>query len=164
MTPDAVVVTLTWQEVVQASTVGLRRRIASMQQSFGERNGVARKGAAERWYYNIVGACGELAVAKAVNAYWPSAINQAKDEADVGHDIQVRCLAEPHYDLIVRKDDPDYFRYVLCVGEPPTLTLVGWVWGFEAKRPEWLYDRGERNEECYWVPQAALSQMWRLKP
>jgi hypothetical protein len=127
-----------------------------MQRGLSECNGLSRKASAEQWFYNIVGACGELAVAKALCRYWPAAINQKKHEPDVHPDIQVRCLALPHYDLIVRQDDPEDFRYVLCLGEPPTFEIPGWIDGASAKRPEWLFDRGDRQRPCFWVPQSAL--------
>lgn len=150
-------VTLTWQEIVIASNVGLRRRIESMRRGFDERNGAERSEEARLWYYNIVGACGEAAVAKAMNLYWPAAINQRKDEADLGVDVQVRCLAGAGYDLIVRDNDHDNFRYVLCTGEPPTFNVVGWIRGADAKRNEWKKDRGDRNKPCFWVPQGELT-------
>lgn len=135
-----------------------------MRRSLGERNGLARKASAEQWFYNIVGACGEAAVAKALGLYWPAAINQGKSEADVGLNIQVRCLALPHYDLIVRDDDPDHFAYVLCLGEPPTFSVPGWILGADAKHEKWWKDRGDRNKPCYWVPQESLRPIDELLP
>lgn len=127
-----------------------------MQRCSGERNGADRHEVAEQWYFNIVGACGECAVAKAIGRYWPAAINQRKGEPDIPPNIQVRTLAKPYYDLVVRKDDGNDFLYVLCLGEPPHFTVKGYIRGADAKRPEWFKDRGGRNKPCWWVPQANL--------
>jgi hypothetical protein len=151
-----VLIELTPQELYLSSVVGVRRRIESMRRGCSERNGLDREKVASAWYYNLVGAMGEVAAARALNVYWPATINQRKDEPDLLPDYQVRCLAESHYDLTVRDDDLDRFRYVLVTGDPPVFEVHGWIIGGEAKRPEWYRDRGDRNAPAYWVPQSAL--------
>jgi hypothetical protein len=152
-----VIVTLNPSEVEIASYVGMRRRLGAMQRGLQELYGASRADAATQWYYNIVGACGEMAVAKATNNYWgASIVPQRKGEPDVGTDIQVRCLAGNDYDLIVRTDDLSHFRYFLCLGEPPTFKIAGWMWGGDAKQDKWFKDRGGRGKPCYWVPQSEL--------
>ena len=148
---------ITWLETSLGYWIGGRRRLASVQKGFKERNGCDRKSHAEQFYFNVVGACGEISVAKLTGRYWLMGINQRKDEPDVAPDIQVRTLESIDYDLIVRPDDPDHFRYVLVLGEPPEFTIPGWIWGHEAKLMEdRLFDRGNRNNPAFWIPQDRL--------
>lgn len=152
-------ITLTKQELFTASCVGLRRMIASLAKR--DRRGLDRKSDAEKWFVHIVGAQGELAFAQMSGCYWPMSVNAPKDAPDVFPDWQVRCRAEDNYDLIVRPDDPDHFKYALITGKAPTFTFRGWMKGGEAKalsrkNPDWIKDRGGRNEPVIWVPQSAL--------
>lgn len=150
-------ITLDSQDLYLASIVGVRRRIESMRRGGNERNGLDRKKVAEAWYYNVVGAMGELAAAKALNLHWRASVNAKKNEPDIGEDVQVRTLARGDYDLIVRPDDIDDHRYVLVTGDPPTFRVVGWMKGREAKaNKEWLFDRGNRDVPVFWVPQKHL--------
>ena len=158
---------LTGQEMVIAATIGIRRRIDSLCNGFQERNGAANASISDQWYWNVLGACGELAVAKSTGRYWAGAIGQKKTEADIGPDIQVRTrgnqkMDPASVDLIVREDDSDHFRYVLVLGHPPDMIIAGWIWGFEAKQKEWFGDNASRNSPVYWVPQSALHPIVEL--
>lgn len=146
-------VSLSPQEMYLASIVGVRRRLTSRT----ERNGADRATTAESWYYNVVGAQGEMAAAKALGLYWAATINAEKGEADIGPDWQVRTLAGHDYDLIVRKDDRSDQKFVLVTGEGPDFRVHGWMLGEDAKRDEWFKDRGGRGKPCWWVPQADLN-------
>lgn len=109
-----------------------------------------------QWYRDIIGACGECAVAKALNVYWLAGINQRKEEPDVGENTQVRYSTNPSLGMVVRQNDPDHFRYVHVSGSIPTFTVHGWIKGVEAKREEWFKDVGGRGKPAYWVPQSFL--------
>lgn len=155
-------VMLSPHEMYLASMVGVRRRLASLHAGMSERNGASRHSIAEQWFFNVVGAQGELAAAKALQVYWPASINAKKADADLLPNIQVRTLERHDYDLIVRADDPDGFAYVLVTGSGPQFQVHGWVYGNEAKRAEWLFDRGNRDKPCYWVPQKSLRDLATL--
>ena len=152
MTP----VVLTANEMYVAAMVGVRRRLSSMSAGFLERNGAASASIAEAWYYNIVGAQGEMAAAKALGVYWPSSIGAEKADPDMPPDWQVRTMGKSTYDLIVRKDDIDSHKYLLVTGTGPEFLVHGWIYGKDAKKEEWYGDRGGRNAPCFWVPKSAL--------
>jgi hypothetical protein len=121
-----------------------------------ERNGASRSSTAEAWFFNVVGAQGEMAAAKALGIYWPASVNAGKEEPDFGDNWQVRTLASHHYDLIVRDNDRDDHRYLLVTGDGPEFVVHGWILGVDAKNPEWRRDRGDRNAPAFWVPQTEL--------
>lgn len=153
------IVTLTPQECYLSSMVGLRRRLASKTDGKRERNGADRASEAEAWFFNVVGAMGEMAASKALGVYWPASINAPKGDPDMPPDWQVRTLAKHHYDLIVRDDDRDDQRFVLVTGDGPVFQVHGWVLGAEAKRQEWRRDRGARGKPCFWVPRSSLTSI-----
>lgn len=103
----------------------------------------------------VVGACGEMVVAKALDCYWIPSVNTFHVESDLRRDVEVRATAGTSNRLIVRANDPDDRMYVLVVGEPPTMTVVGWIYGHEAKRDEWR-DNPHGHRPAWFVPQSAL--------
>lgn len=111
-----------------------------------------------KWYRDIIGACGEMAVAKALNLYWLGGINQGKEEPDAGKNTQVRYSSNPSLGMVVRPNDPDHFKYVHVSGSIPCFTVHGWIEGFSAKRKEWLRDVGGRNKPAFFVPNEALNK------
>lgn len=151
-------IVLTPYDLLEGAHTGLQRRIDSITRGFAERRGLKREQIALAWYINLVGAMGEMAWAILSGCIWPRIVNSKKTDPDVLPDWQVRTLAEPWYDLLVRPDDPNHFRYVLMTGDPPEFTFRGWIDGLSAKttNPDWFCDKGNRNEPGYWVPQISL--------
>jgi len=114
---------------------------------------------------HILGACGELATAKALDKHWPGGVNQYKNVPDLPPDIEVRHRTRSDYDLIVRKDDPNERIYVLTLGDVkslPTIQVVGWIDGASAKQDRWLRSYGGWKES-YFVPQSELSDVALLR-
>lgn len=103
-----------------------------------------------------------MAVAKFLCRYWLAGINTFKDP-DVAPNIEVRRNTYPEGRslLKVKPTDPDARRYVLVRGQMPTFEIVGWIWGHEAKRPEWLKNYHDYGE-VYYVPEAALHLEFKL--
>jgi hypothetical protein len=151
-------VILTTNEFYVSLIVGVRRRVASIEQKFVERNGAARTKQAFQFYINMIGACGEMAFCKLHGLYWPASINAAKGEPDVLPDWQIRTLEHHDYCLLVRKNDRDDQRFVLMTGNGPEFMYHGWMWGRDAKREEWWDDKGERGQPAFWVPQEFLNR------
>jgi hypothetical protein len=100
---------------------------------------------------------GEKAVGKATNRYYLPTVNTFKSGNDV-QTWQVRTRSKSFHELYVRDSDPDDRPYILVKGSCPTYDVVGWIWGHEARRPEWRKNHGGYGE-AYFVPDAALHPM-----
>lgn len=145
-------VTLGWFEILQAALVGVHRQIESIK---GERQNQHGCAGDNDWQLHIEGACGEMAYAKARQRYWNGSVNTFQTGGDVGA-VQVRTRSRDNYDLIVRRNDRDSDAFVLVVGKSGKYRVVGWIYGRDAKRDEWLKTYGDR-EPAYFVPQSALN-------
>lgn len=152
-------VILDWSELELAAAVGLRRQLSSMRDQREDRYGFSGPG----WSIHIEGACGELAVAKAMGRYWNGGVDTFKgpdvpgQAADTGS-IQVRTRSNRDYDLIVRPNDADQDVFILVTGRAPEFEVHGWIRGREAKQEMWLRTYGDRPP-AYFVPQAALQRL-----
>lgn len=146
------VVTLSKMEALMAMNVGGMRHFSSI---FNNRED--RHGASGAWDLHIEGAMGELCVAKALGIYWDGAIDVFK-KADLGSNIQVRTRRRHEYELIVRDDDKIEDRYVLVTGRCPCYVIRGYIFGLDAREPEWRKSHGGR-EPAFFVPQDALSPL-----
>jgi hypothetical protein len=106
---------------------------------------------------HVEGACGEIAVAKAVNRYFSGSYNTFKG-ADLGENVQVRTRSSHDYELIIRGDDNPNHIYVLVTGTAPTYCVRGWTIARDAMKPDYLANHGGRHE-AYFVPPKALNSM-----
>lgn len=82
---------------------------------------------------HYIGCLGEMALAKGLNRYWSGAGQGFHDDDDVGG-LQARATKHPDGCLLVRKDDADDAPYFCLIGEDGTYDIVGWAYGYEAKR------------------------------
>jgi hypothetical protein len=96
-----------------------------------------------------------MAVAKALNVYFPSSVNTFKNGSDLFHGIEIRTRSKEHYELIVRPDDNMESRFVLVTGCAPVFNVRGWIVGVDARREEWWNEYGERPG-AWFVPQESL--------
>lgn len=143
-------ITLTFSELFRAAMIGVMREVASRKQGRQQSNGRDNKNS---WSDHIEGAAGEMAFAKALNIYCSGHVNVGHS-LDVG-DFQVRTRSKPYYDLIIRQDDADDEKFALVIGESPHFHVIGWIYGREGKKPEWLKDYGNRPL-AWFVPQGEL--------
>lgn len=109
----------------------------------------------QRLQEETVGACGELCAAKALNVFWWPSINEFHHTSDLPGDIEVRTTCDKTNSLIIRNNDPDHRAYVLVTGRPPTMTVVGWMTGADAKQDRFLRDP-HKYRPAWFVPQSAL--------
>lgn len=143
-------VLLTPYELEMAAIQGMRRQIEAVQKGLGHIAGYEGIG----WDIHIEGAAGELAFAKAINRYWSGSVNTFKTGGDVGA-LQVRTRSKHSYELLVRDGDRDDDLFVLVTGTAPHFKVWGWIYGRDAKRPEWKQTHGNRPA-AYFVPHGAL--------
>lgn len=158
---DVIDVDLCWTEVRVAAMVGVERNTRAMWQ--GSTHAYGAKGHDKGWQFNIVGTIGEYAVAKALGLYAPFSDSRADLYAgdlifpafDGPRGIQVRATTLDRGALLVHPRDPDDQPFVLVTGQPPRLTVRGWLFGFEAKDPVHWREAGMRHP-AFAVPQDVL--------
>lgn len=142
---------LTPNEMMMAATIGVCRHIGALKAGRADAHGMDP---GNGWKHHIEGACGEIAVAKALKLFWPGTVNTFKDGGDVGK-LQIKTRSKSHYDLIIREDDSDDAYFVLATGECPNYEVIGYIRARDGKRPEWIQTYGDRPA-AWFVPQSAL--------
>lgn len=106
------------------------------------------------------GACGEAAVAKALNLWWGMGINTFKDP-DIGDSIQVRCASKDTGELVFRDGDNPEHYYVLVTGKCPNYVVRGFLRGADIQRDEWVKNPNGRGS-AFFAPQSALRPISEL--
>jgi hypothetical protein len=147
---------LTRDEMMMAANGGVLRQIDAL---LKRRQDQFRP--PDPWKNHIYGALGEMALAKARDHYWfPAYDHPSKVEADVGKNWQVRSHDRPNGELIVRERDRDDQAFVLAVlDDLPTVKLIGWIWGRDAKQDRFARPADAGKPPAWFVPQAALSPL-----
>jgi len=155
VTEIEVTYSLPWFDLFQGALVGVSRRIDNLRKrNVHEPHG----GPDDPWEADILGACGELAVARYVDRFWSGQLGNYKAR-DVGP-LQVRTSHHENGRLILHETDHDDQIYILVVGELPSLTLAGWKYARDGKQPEfWAAPKGRW---AFWVPQQRLEPMSTL--
>lgn len=146
-------VILSETELHLGAMIGLRRRIVSA--ISGELNRGVKK--QNLWDVDITGALGEIAFSKAVGLYLNvTTTKPGKVDFEIGGvKVEVRTAYEKTSRLIVRNGDLDDAAFVLVTGYMNDFDIVGWCWGYEAKRDEWLDNPGFRAP-AWFVPREGL--------
>lgn len=128
-------VTLTPTQWDEACRHSVRVRAGSVMR---ERHGIEGFGghdSLKRLESNVCGFEAELAVSVLLthlgyHAPWNKLERAAKNDADVGDNVQVRWAR--HGGLVYRRGDPIEHVYVLVWGAGPTYTVLGWLPGHDA--------------------------------
>lgn len=131
------------------------RNISAIKHGLRNQHGVMEGG---DWQIHIEGACGEMALAKALGLYWNGSVNTFKMGGDVGN-FQVRTRSQHNYELLIRPDDPTDVIWWLVTGKAPRYIVQGWIQGIDAKHPDWLRAHGGRPP-AYFVPHNKLVLVW----
>lgn len=148
-------VTLTPAECLMASAVGALRYSESLQYNRKDNHGLSQE--IDGLGLHVLGAAGELAVARLLGRYWGGDVSSFK-RADLGNSLQIRTRSKPHYDLIVRNDDSPENYYVLVTGTTTRLQVHGWIRGADARKDEFLKTYGDRPA-AWFVPQSQLQPL-----
>lgn len=136
---------LSWDEVRLASIIGCRRNLSSLEKKQKHLAGMANW---DGWSAHIEGACAELAVSKIMGITWDCHVDEYKrKQGDVGG-WEVRSSKPQFAKLRINPNDDDDKQYLLVIGTAPTYRVAGWVYGYEAKRPEWFttFKKGRDKE------------------
>jgi hypothetical protein len=101
----------------------------------------------------IIGAIGEMGVAKALNVFFPAGFKQTD-----AYFYEVRATTRKDGSLIIRESDSSAKTYVLALVDPPKVTLIGCIYGADAKQKRfWRAPGGLPG--AYFVPQRALKPL-----
>lgn len=134
---------------------GVERRLSSVFNRNTPRYGATRE---DPWGLDIVGALGELAVAKVFDAYpHPDGGVGPSYGGDITRRFEVRATTRLDGSLIVHDRDPDDRQFILVRGQVPTLEVAGWIFGSQAKQLEFW--RTSTGRPAYFVPAADLQPM-----
>jgi hypothetical protein len=144
-------VELAWFEVAIGSEVGRLRQLNAMKKGSKPSHSYNR----EPWADHINGACGELAVAKALGIYFPGSVG-TYGQPDLPHQIQVKTRSEHWQELALRETDNSQHRYVLVTGKAPSFRLVGWAQGNQFRIPQYRKYMDENRPPAWVIPHEAL--------
>jgi hypothetical protein len=87
------------------------------------------------------------------------AFDPAADPRTIRGDVdgwEVRSTRRRSGCLIVQADDDPGARFVLVVNQCPDFLIMGWLYGRDAKRPQWWRRPPAVPSAAYFVPPAAL--------
>ena len=128
---DIVITLQTW-EIRHAVDVAVRRQVSMWQRQHRALHGQQQRG--NNWQYQIIGALGELALAKYLGVYWdtPTFDDTTADLGDVGQ-YEVRATEHNPAHLYVH----DYDRqapFVLAIVRQGRVKLAGWAYKHEVEQ------------------------------
>lgn len=150
----SVEIELNSSQIAQAAHVGILRHISALQDSRSNLHGTPET----PWERHIEGACGELAVAKYLGAFWDGNIGKI-DCDDIGH-CEVRTTTREDGHLLINGSAKPERAYVLVVGAAPRYSIRGWMWSHDAMTDRYLNRREVirqgRKIQMWWVPQGDL--------
>ncbi len=112
----------------------------------------------ERLQEEVIGTCGEMAVAKAMNKWFIPTIDTFHDRPDVFDAVEVRSTGRADGRLIVRDNDPDDRIYILAIVQAPDIKLAGWMRGGDCKIQKYFYNPNNYRD-AWFVPQKDLQTM-----
>lgn len=148
-------VRLSWAELTIAGQIGAMRHVSALKEARPSAYGYSED---DSWTTHIEGAAAEMAVAKALDRYWPPLINGSLSASpgDIGNGIQVRSTGRKDGCLIVHpKDNNAHVFYLVISHTPPVYRIVGSMIALAAKHDDFWRTNGVRHP-AFFVPQDEL--------
>jgi hypothetical protein len=154
-TSTLIEVRLTHHETLAACFVGLMRQIKSLARGSKDTYGFDAD-ASDGWKVQMNGACAEQAFAKATDRHWDCSVD-VFGRPDFAPNIDIKTRPSHDSLLIVRPDAHDEWKFVHVTGTPFRRHKIhGWIYGRDAKRPEWEGRPDPKRPPCFQVPSDAL--------
>lgn len=153
-------VELSSDEIWQSLVVAASRKIASDRRRSSDKASRRDEHYSETrtWDQEIESAAAELAVARWRNRYWWGACFRRKTAGSDAGSAQVRWTQHDTGHLILYEEDAASNVYVFVVGRTPTMKIVGWIYGHEARQQRYWRSTGVKCPS-WWVPQSDLRQV-----
>lgn len=146
-------------ELRAAAQAGIERRIVAIQRGRSPLYGVDDRKA--EWQIDIIGCIAEFALAKYLNVYWTSVVDEGLTAlpGDVGK-YQVRSTSWKTGNLIIHNNDSDDAIFLLAVVGDRYVDFPGWIYAWEGK------ERGTKKDNengiHFWVNQELLNPIEKL--
>jgi hypothetical protein len=155
-----VTIQLSMSEIHIASIVGIQRSLDALRNNRDGRYGCDR---APGFDLDIIGCLGELALAKYLDRFWNGAFGDFKAK-DVAQRFQVRASSYtgPNAGLILHPDDSDNQPFVKAIVRLPTVSLMGWLNGFDGKQKQ-FWSELQPGRPCFLIPHQQLQPMEKLR-
>lgn len=150
-------ITLTPHNLFFAGLVGVSRHVKDL----GRKTNHGADKIKDGFQNDCVGACGEMVVAKWLDAFWDGAMGnfRAKDAGG----LQVRTSTLAIASLILHPEDQSHDIFILVLAhQSPTFRLAGWLHGLDGKNRKYWRD-GQKGRPAFFVPQADLKPMAELR-
>jgi hypothetical protein len=151
-------ISLKFQEFDLAINTARLRMAVSIASRLNAGNKVRNRTWLRRLYEEVVGCCGEIAVAKLGGFYFVPGLNEFHTVPDVFKDVEVRSTDREDGGLIIRDNDVPERRFVLAIVNGNEVYLAGWIYGYDGMKSEFL--KNPNNHTPAWfVPRKNLNPM-----
>jgi hypothetical protein len=134
-------------EMNYAGHVGVLRHIHALRSGYEDKNNGQRD---DGWTRDIDGAIAEQQVCKWLGVYWHPTIGDIR-RIDIDDRFQCKCTGRRWTDGIIRKSDPEEYPYIFVISFCPVFKVTGWLWGYEARQPQW-WREGIPGRPAWFVP------------
>jgi hypothetical protein len=154
------IVTLSKKEIKLCKLIATARMKQSREANIYDRSASKLMQGKETLKWDLLGAYGEMALAKWLNIEYTAHVNTFHEERDVGP-FEVRTASENHYNLILRDSDRDLKNkpFVLVVQkELGEYRIVGWIKGGDGFKDQYMDSFGiSYRKPAFKVPQMKLT-------
>ena len=154
-------VTLEKYEFEIAKFVGQARNNSAMAK--GSKDHFTLRKGEESEDLHIIGACGEVAVAKYLNIFWDGSVNTYKTSPDLKPSLEVKTTRNPEGDLYIKNHESLEQRFILVArgvkDKFAVWDIVGWFNGVDA--PPYITENID-GKSCYKVPKEKLHDIKEL--